>query len=224
LAVKRIIVSAAAAAVLTGLFGLAWGQTAASKAKTAAPAPAASSSLAHKVGLIDMARVFKEYKKFEILREDLKSEIENSDQQAKAMAQKIQETQTALKDAPFKKDSPEYLALETKLTQQMSEFETFRKVAQRDFLRKEADIYKTIYLEALDVVKQAATAWNYTLVIRFNSEELETEDPAKLIQGLNRQVVFSRSEDDITDPVLKYLNEKYERQAGNAVKPDASRR
>ena len=69
---KRIIASAAAVAVLAGVTGFtakAWGQ-----------APQASSSLPQKVGLIDMAEVFKSYKKFETLRKDLEGEIAQSNQ------------------------------------------------------------------------------------------------------------------------------------------------
>jgi outer membrane protein len=175
-----------------------------------------------KIGLIDMAHVFKNYKKFEVLRNDLKAEIEKSDQQAKAMAAQITDTQKRMKE--FKEGSPEYLKLEAELAKQASEFEAFRKLAQREFLRKEADIYKTVYLEVSDAVKLYAQHYNYSLIIRFSREEIaDSGDPQGILRSMNRQIVHFRTEDDVTDTVLKYMNQRYDQQrtaggaAGNAT-------
>ena len=45
------------------------------------------SNAPHKVALVDMAFVFKNYKKFEVLREDLKEEIQASEGEAKSRAE-----------------------------------------------------------------------------------------------------------------------------------------
>ena len=194
---KKMIVSTAAVAVLSGLLAPAWGQNSKSRQET----------VPHKVGLIDMARVFKEYEKFKALRQDLQGEIQQSDQAARSMAQKIQSLKEQIKE--FNPSSPEAIKIEKDLAQQTTEFETFRKVAQRDFLRKESQIYRTIYLEVSDVVQKYAEHFDYTLIMRFTGDKLDSADPQKLIQGLNRQVVYYRTEFDITDPVIDYLNQKY---------------
>ena len=78
---KRAITWASAVVLFAGVLTLtnnAWSQN---TPKDAA-APAAASNLPHKVGLIDMAHVFKNYKKFEALREDLKIEISESENKA----------------------------------------------------------------------------------------------------------------------------------------------
>jgi len=205
--VKKLTLSIAAVSLLI-VSPLAWGQQAAPQQ--------ASQTHAAKVGLIDMARVFREYTKFSVLREDLKAEIQKADQQAKAMAVKIQKLQEEMKQ--FKPDSPEYTKREKELTRLTTEFETFRKTKQREFVRKEADIYKTIYLEVVDVVRKYAEYYNYTLVLRFNGDKLDTDNPEKLIRGMNRQVVYYRAEDDITPAIIDYLNRRYEQaKAGGAT-------
>jgi len=68
LAVKKLFPSLCAVAILAGLLTLgsnAWSQTAAKPAKDAAAAKPAEDSRPHRVGLIDMAHVFKHYKKFD---------------------------------------------------------------------------------------------------------------------------------------------------------------
>ena len=98
--------------------------------------------------------------------------------------------------------------------------EAFRKGAQMKFLRRESEIYKTVYLEVSDAVKQYCEYYEITLVIRFNREPLETaSSPQDVLSRLNKQVVFNRPEDDITTAVLDYLNREYEKSAGRGASP-----
>jgi outer membrane protein len=93
--VKKFKQSAFVVAILAGMLSLgatAWPQA----ERDAKPTPSARTnrdaaksageSVPHMVGLIDMAHVFKQYKKFDFLREDLKAQIGQSEGQAKEMA------------------------------------------------------------------------------------------------------------------------------------------
>ena len=66
--VKKSLVSALVVVVCAGLFGLVMTASGQGTGNTA-------DSLPHKIALVDMAEVFQKYKKFENLRESLKSEI-----------------------------------------------------------------------------------------------------------------------------------------------------
>ena len=207
---KRAIIWASAVVLLAGVLTLtnnAWSQN--------SPAPAASSNLPHKVGLIDMAHVFKNYEKFEALRNDLKEEITGSENKAKAMQAELVTMQNNLKG--LKEGTPEYSKTEQEIVKKAAEFEGFRRSASREFLKKESQIYLQVYNETSEAVKKYADFYKYTLVIRFNREPLDTENPQNLLQGMNRQVVHHRAEDDITESVLKYLNDKYTRSSGGGA-------
>lgn len=196
---KKVIVSATAIALLAGVLALsgnAWSQQGSERA--------ASPNVPHKVGLIDMAFVFKNYKKFETLREELKLEIAGSEEKAKAVQQETQQLQGQLKQ--LNEGSPEHGKLEKQLVQKMAEFETFRREKSREFLKKESQIYSQVYHEVEDVVKLYATQFGYTLVIRFNREDNENDTPQAIMQNMNRQVVYYREDDDITQKILNKLN------------------
>ena len=200
---KRTIIGAFALALLAGvltLSGNAWSQN------KEAPAAAASST-PHKVGLIDMAHVFKNYKKFESLREDLKVEISDSEEKAKEMQKGIVDLQQKMKG--LVEGAPEYSKYEQQAVKQAAEFENFRRQMSREFLKKESQIYLQVYNEVSKMVEKYATHFNYTLIIRFNREDLDTENPQQLLQGMNRQVVYYRPNEDITTPVLESLNKKF---------------
>lgn len=215
---KKILVPTLTLAMLAGLansLSTAWAQE--------------KATLPHKVGLIDMAHVFQNYQKFEVLREDLKGQIAQSDKQAKQMAAKMKGMQEQMKE--LKSGSAAYVELEKKLLKAKSEFDAFSQGARRDLMRKESQIYKTIYLEVADAVQKYAAYYNYTLIIRFNRQALdEKATPPEVVQRMNKQVVYFRPDDDITDSVLNYLNKQYQRSSAaapagrSATRPAASPR
>lgn len=199
---KKMILSTSVVVCMIGL-GLAltnaWGQG-------AAKAPA--ESIPHKVGLIDMAYLFSKYQKFDALRADLKAEIEGADAQMKVKLEKIKGLQLAMKE--LVPNSPDFVAHEKQITEMAAGAEADRKNLQRKFMREETKVYQTVYRDVLDAVNKYASIYKYTLIVRYSRDEAEpVDDPQKVMQALQRQVVFNRPEDDITDSVLTYLNKQY---------------
>lgn len=214
---KKLIQSAFPIAVLAGLLSVGttvWSQSG-KPGKASAKDAAATEGRPHKVGLIDMAHVFKHYEKFEYLREDLKLKIADSEGRAKQMAESIKSLQSQMKG--FKEGSDEFGQVEQKLAAASAEFETFRRSTQREILKEESQIYHQIYMEVADAVKKYSKYYGYTLVLRFNREDLNPEDPQGLIQGMNRQVVFHQEEDDMTNSVLQHLNDKFKEANGSGA-------
>lgn len=211
---KKLIVSASVVALFAGVLVLTTDAFSQQKGESAAPAAAAS--IPHKVGLIDMAFVFKNYKKFEAMREDLKAEIAESEEKAKQMQKDNADLQAQLKT--YMEGSPEYTKVEKQLVQKAADFENFRRQMSREFLKKESKIYLQVYNEVSNMVEKYALHFKYTLIMRFNREDLDTENPQALLQGMNRQVVYYRADDDITQPVLESLNKRYSPEPAGAQK------
>ncbi|MES2789850.1 MAG: OmpH family outer membrane protein [Planctomycetota bacterium] len=215
---KKIIISTSIVVCMVGL-GLAltnaWGQGAAKTAVESGP---------HKVGLIDMAFLFSKYSKFETLRADLKAEIETADASLKARLEKIKGLQAEMKD--LVPNSPDFVAREKQITELAAAAEAERKNLQRKFMREETKVYQTVYREVLDAVNKYAAIYKYTLIIRYSRDEAAEagDDPQKVMQALQRQVVFNRAEDDVTDAVLRYLNNQYKPATRSATKPDTKTR
>jgi Skp family chaperone for outer membrane proteins len=178
----------------------------------ASPMGPASPDQPHRIGLIDMARVFKEYTKFNALREELKGDLTKSEEQYKQYVTQLQKLNTDLKT--YKEGTEEYSRCEKKILSVTTQAETYRKSAQRDLVRREAQVYKTIYLEVADAVAKYADYKKFTLVLRFSADELQSQENAEeVMRGLNKQVVYYRPNDDITSTIVKYLNREYEKTA-----------
>lgn len=221
---RKLLLSSAVLAGLASVFVNAYGQNAGTGGtkKTATPAAAAASQAEapHKIALIDMGRVFKEYKKIEVLKEDWKAEFSVSEENAKKMTAQVQQVIEQMKD--FKPGSPEYINLEKKQTDLGAKLGAFKQTAQRELLRKEADLLKTVYLEAMDVVEKFAVKFGYTLVMRFNSDTFEGEDMSKMQLVMNRVIVYHQAEDDLTDGVIKFLNRQFDAGQPKAANKEPS--
>ncbi|OAI54184.1 hypothetical protein AYO47_03410 [Planctomyces sp. SCGC AG-212-M04] len=213
---KKLIVCSAAAVVAAGLFV----STRSSLGQAGAAAP---KQAVHQVGLIDMAHVFKNYEKFKTSTAALQEQIKTADEQAKKQIDAMKLMQEKM--GQLQQGSPDYAALERELIGATTKLETFKKTSQLSFLRAEADIYKTVYLEVQNAVQQYAGVYKYTLIMRFNRNPVEdAENPQAIIQSMNRQVVYYRGEDDLTDPILNYLNDKYAKSGGSAAPKPAPNR
>ena len=191
-------VSVVALACCIGLTAPAMGQTQPAAATPAAPV---------KIGLVDMARVFKEYNKFEDMRASLKGEMETALAEAKKIAANAEKVKEELK--LLKPGSAEYIKRESDLAQLSSDFETKRKLANVQYQRKEAEIFQDIYVDSVGVIKLYAEHFKFSMVMRLNSAELDKTNPSSLANGLNKLVIYHLPQDDITDAVIDYLNRKY---------------
>ncbi len=190
-------------------------------AQEAAPAADRSPS---RVGLIDMAKVFEGYDKFKVLRDELSAEIEKSDAEAKVMVERMQQMQKEVQESGLQPGSAEYEQAERGLLDAKGEFESFRAATQRRLARRESDMFKVIYADASGMVQRYAEHVGYTVVIRFDSKGIEDETaPAEAVQRMNKQVVYYRPENDITNIVLSALNREYaSRRTGTPARSASS--
>jgi len=182
-------------------------------ASAQATQPAASGSKPHQVGLIDLAHIFKNYKKFEDQTSSLEALAKNAEMKGQQKIEQMKAVQAKLQTLTA--GSPDYNAQEGELIRLQTELQTFRQVEQREIVRKQAELYKAIYVEVQGAVKLYAEHYNYTLIMRFNRAEVaEAANPNGIIQSMNRQVVFYNESDDLTDPILNHLNSQYSQTAG----------
>jgi outer membrane protein len=214
--VKKIILSlTAVAALLTVLFTAVptSGQSQPAAAQRQPPRP-------HQVGLIDMAYVFNNYDKFKAMQASLQNEFKAAQEKAKATVEEVKALQAQLAPGttPLKKDSPEYAQIEQQIIRKTTDLQAYGQIIQREQLKKEAEVYKQIYLEVQDAIRIYSDAYGYTLILRFDREAVEeAQDPQQILQRMTRQVVYFRAQDDLTSPILTHLNKQYGAAATNAA-------
>lgn len=168
-----------------------------------------------KVGLIDIVHVFKEYDKVKTMLTDLGTDAKAIDGQLKTKIQDMKRVQEQLKSGQFAEGSPDYKKLEAQLISMSTDVETERKVQQRDFVRKESEIYKSVYVEIQDTVAMFAKHYDYDVILKFSRTKVdEAGNPQQIMASMNRQVVHFDPSDDITEPILRYLNDQFAKKNG----------
>lgn len=207
---KRFTLSLLTIAFLaTSSFANAQDGRAKTSKKTAAPSS---------VALIDMAYVFQNYEKFKVLREGLQAAVQESDAEAKRMAESFQTLQKKLAAQSKELDSgsAEYGNIEQQLLDAKGKFESWRAGTQRKLARRETDMLKVVYADVSKMVGGYAKYAGYSLVLRFNSKGVEDEmQPQQAIQAMNRNVIYHEAGNNITEIVLNSLNSKYKKSGAS---------
>jgi outer membrane protein len=207
--VKKLIVSLSAVAALLAVL------LAATETKGQGGTAPARASRPHQIGLIDMAYVFNNYEKFKVLQQSVQEDLKVAKEKAQKTVEEMRKLNEQLTSGEYKTDSPDYKRIESQMVRMQTELEVFGRMTQSDNLKREAEIYKQIYLEVQDAIKAYADHYGYTLIIRFDRESVaESGDPQQVLQRLTRQVVYHRTEDDLTTVILNHLNKTYASQGG----------
>lgn len=169
----------------------------------------AENTIPHKIGLIDMADIFRKYTKFQSQRAEMQDQLIESEKASKGLMTQMQAIQERIKK--FRDDSPEKSRLQNELVDLSAKYKAHRQKQQIEFLGKESKVYKDIYLEVATAVRQYAEFYKYTLILRYNRQGVkDAKDPKTVLSRMNRLVVYVKPGEDITQPVLDYLNKKYD--------------
>ena len=155
------------------------------------------------VAVLDVAKVFKENQAFDSKMkaikaeaDSLKGQIVQQQESIKARAQQLTE---------YEVGSAERNKFEATLEQEQAALRTKARQAEADLLNREARVYYETYERMRGVVGNIASQHGISLVLRFDSEEIDPNNRAEVIKGVNRAVVYHRRL-DLTGMVSKEMN------------------
>ena len=155
------------------------------------------------VAVLDVAKVFKENQAFDSKMkaikaeaDSLKGQIVQQQESIKARAQQLTE---------YEVGSAERNKFEATLEQEQAALRTKARQAEADLLNREARVYYETYERMRGVVENIASQHGISLVLRFDSEEIDPNNRAEVIKGVNRAVVYHRRL-DLTGMVSKEMN------------------
>ncbi len=195
-----VLVPVAAVSVLVGL----WRNASAATDATKADVP---------IGVVDMVKVFNENDQWKAINTGLTRKRQGQDAEAEKFKEQIAAKQKQL-DA-YHPDSPDWLKCSEELLSLNTKAEVWARLekARTERMKKQwveknyADVTKAI----ADVAKKRG------LAIVFTREEIEpnTEDSARLFaQIINRKVVYHEPGLEITQDVLKKVNDEFKLAGG----------
>jgi Skp family chaperone for outer membrane proteins len=101
------------------------------------------------------------------------------------------------------------------LAKESATMEVDQRSKMRDLLKQEAQLHFDTYVEISDVVSQYCQEFGIQLVLRFNREEMDPNNPTSIMQRVNGGVVFHSQSADITNAVIQRIAQG-RRQAANS--------
>ena len=156
-----------------------------------------------RVALVDVARVFKAHSRFNASLEQMKKDAEMFQAMMRSEQEKIAAEAEVLKQIDPK--SPEFKAKETEISKKLAELQVTQSQKGREISEKEARLYFDTYVEVTQQIANYADRNGIGLVLRFNSEPIDSANRQSVIEGVNREVVYHVGR-DITNQVIATIN------------------
>jgi Skp family chaperone for outer membrane proteins len=167
--------------------------------------PARARASEFPVAAINVASAFHNYEAFKQGMVQLKEELALKDQDFKAETQDIQSLVEQLKS--LDKLSEEYRELAEEVAARQSSLKVRMERAKKELMTREAELYAKTYREVQEAVANYAKAHGIRMVIRHSDEPMDPSEPASVMKGVNRNIVYQDGI-DITEEILRILNEK----------------
>lgn len=156
-----------------------------------------------KVALLDLAKIFNNHREFKRLSDDLRRDVEEAERELVTRKAELQAEADAL--AKLTKGTPEAKQLESKIARVSAELQVTVQEQKKEFFEEEAGIYYRVYQQVMKEVEKYADGHGIGVVMRFNGDPLDPNDPQGVQKELNKAVLYHKGV-DITDDILALVN------------------
>lgn len=163
------------------------------------------------VTVLDVAKVFENHPTFKAKMNALKNEVGDFQKSVRDQVTDLTKRRQNLPQE-LKIGSAEFKKAEETLARQEADLKITTSQTEREFMDKEAKLYYNTYLEVQNLVAGFAKANNISLVLRFDSSNIDKSNRASVSSGVNRFIVY-QEQLDLTDLIIKEVA-KSSAQAG----------
>jgi Skp family chaperone for outer membrane proteins len=199
-----------AALVVVGLAALAFAQQGVQPLQPQQPTQPMmrpSISSASQVALLDLNYVFKNYSKFKAAMDEMKESVKQADADIKGEQERIR--QLAEQAKQYHPGTPDYKNIEAEVAKRDADLKVRLQLQRREFLEREAKIYHSTYLEIQQEVAAYCQQYGIVMVLRCNTQPINSTEPEDILRGINEQVVYSSQDRNITGAIFNQLEQRY---------------
>ncbi|HVU85740.1 MAG TPA: OmpH family outer membrane protein [Pirellulales bacterium] len=172
------------------------------------------------VALIDLPYVLKNHGGFNHRLEELRREAEGAENALKIKRDEIQKLMVQLDD--LNRGSPDFKKLEEEITKRQAGLSVDVNITKKKFQEAEAKIYYEVYQSILAEVRYYAEANRITLVLKFNGDEANKDNPEEIMREMQKMVLYYNPVVDITPIILDRMKAQQPRGAAG-TNPAAQR-
>ena len=162
--------------------------------------------------IVDVSRIFESHQGFNAQLEGLKQAAEQYKVRLQDLGQQLRAKSERLQD--FSPSSEEYRQLENELASTSANLEVERRAKTREFVQLEARLHFDTYVEISRLIAQLCEQNGFRLAMRFDSTPMTLDDPQSIPQRINGSIVYFQPQKDITDSVIRMVNQAGQAQVG----------
>lgn len=171
------------------------------------------------VAIIDLPYILKHHGGFNQRLEELRRDAENVENDFKAKRDAIQKMMVQADD--LNRGSPDFKKMEEDITKRQANLQVEINIAKKKFQEAEAKIYYEVYQQILGEVKYYAEANHIGLVLKFNGDEANKDNPEEIMREMQKMVLYNSASIDITPVILEKMKVQPPRAGG--ANPAANR-
>ena len=170
----------------------------------AAEPRATSAQAAPQIALVDLSYIYSNHIRFKQQQELLRHDVEAAEAELKQNKVSLQKMGEQLDQ--FNRNSQEYRNLEEDIAKRQADITVQVNKQKRDFFEQEAKMYYTVYQEVMEQIRYYSDKHGILLVMRFNGDPYDENDPQGLQKELNKAVLYHNKMIDITPIILDAVN------------------
>ena len=121
----------------------------------------------------------------------------------------------------FQPGTPDYRKHEDRITELKAKMEAGREQFQREMELRNAETMAILYKEVGAYAGWVAKQRGITHILVASNTPPSGSDPNSVLAAINRPLVYADPRNDITDDVILYLNQTYNKMGKAADKPTA---
>ena len=169
-----------------------------------------------RVAVIDIKYILENHNRFKQAMEGLKKQFDQAGEQLKAERISIQEMEMKLRE--LKPATPDYNQLDEEVNRAKAEWTLKANKQKKEIRKNESQILWNVYYEVKTETKRYCEQNRIDLVISFNGEPVDPQQPQQVVRGVSKPIVYNHPGIDITPHVLASLNNQ-QRAAGGLAQP-----
>ncbi len=157
-----------------------------------------------KTVLIDVNYIFKNHERFKAMMGDMKNDIKQAEDTVNADKAKIVQLERNRDEC--QKGTIDYKNFDEEATRAKANLAVKIQGQRNDFLQREAQIYNAVYQEILQATNYYCMQNGVDMVLRFNGDAVDSQNPQSVLSFINRPVVWYQRYTNITQNILDDLN------------------
>ncbi len=161
-----------------------------------------------RIAFCDLVLVFNNYQRAKDMTTELNERRKAIEAEKNKRGKAVEALQMELQN--YKKGSQQYEKTLNEVQRQSIELEAYLRFQEQLALREHRSLTEEMYKEIVTAVASAAKRQGISVVLQREQEQLNSDDTKAMLQQIyNRKVLYFNEALDITDGILRSLNQAY---------------